>query len=88
MGFLTENEMEKRLPMAESDCRDVGRFLNRILGLQVVLQNMASDLSVLITIVIIPDGQLYTNMCYAGNLLFILIIFEENTENMSAIHIN
>lgn len=43
MGFLTESELEKSLPMAESDCRDVGRFLNRILGLQVTLQNMVRD---------------------------------------------
>ena len=44
MGFLTENELEKRLPMSESDYRDVGRFLNRILGLQVVLQNMVRQI--------------------------------------------
>ena len=44
MGFLTENELEKRLPMSESDHRDVGRFLNRILGLQVVLQNMVRQI--------------------------------------------
>ena len=44
MGFLTENELEKRLPMSEADYRDVGRFLNRILGLQVVLQNMVRQM--------------------------------------------
>ena len=42
MGLLTENEMAKGHNVADSDSRDVSRFLNRILGLQVVLQNLVS----------------------------------------------
>ncbi|KAF6018566.1 hypothetical protein EB796_023110 [Bugula neritina] len=40
MGFVTEREMAQGIQVPESDSRDVGRFLNRILGLQVVFQNL------------------------------------------------
>ena len=42
MGLLTEGQMVQGIGVADSDSRDVSRFLNRILGLQVVLQNMVN----------------------------------------------
>lgn len=49
MGLLTENEMAQGLAVADSDSRDVSRFLNRILGLQVALQNLVRNSSSSIT---------------------------------------
>lgn len=40
MGMLTEAEIAQGLQVSEQHSRDVNRFLNRILGLQVALQNL------------------------------------------------
>ncbi|XP_067930310.1 uncharacterized protein [Watersipora subatra] len=40
MGLLTEDQLRQRIMVSDNDSRDVGRFLNRILGLKVTLQNL------------------------------------------------
>lgn len=44
MGVISEADLARGLTISEASSRNVSQFLNRILGLQVVLQNLASEL--------------------------------------------